>query len=315
MQQTLAITVIVTDSHGVWAQRTYFTEVRESDPDDLDSYNLPAIAYNAVYTVPADGPLVVDAPQEGLANLVYGDEDAYQYATVSPPFPAGTPVINANDGTFTYTPPDNYAGIDQFAFQATDSKGGKSNPASITAAKPDIVATQVQNNKPTTTLSDTIKRTTGVYIPVDSDDDDDDGNADNDRTSQKPMALPDNDLYKVVIKSMPEGTFTLKWGDPNGFDDITVWADDKLTTPVINGAPWDAKNNGNNSVFYVQGLIRGPEQTDRQLDRSEQAKWRCAVRLQLRHFQCVRVAWTAQCARHIAIQVFCNRRNGWRREE
>src|SRR5437899_10600410 len=92
----------------------------------LAAQNKPPVANNDSYSVNANSTLTVQAPGV-LANDTDQDGDpltALLAANVS----HGTLTFNAN-GSFNYTPTNNFTGTDSFIYQANDGKALSGNAA------------------------------------------------------------------------------------------------------------------------------------------------------------------------------------------
>jgi alpha-tubulin suppressor-like RCC1 family protein/subtilisin family serine protease len=81
--------------------------------------NWAPVASNDTYTLNEDVPLIVQAPGV-LTNDTDVDGDTLNAILVTAPT-NGTLILNAN-GSFTYTPSNNYYGIDRFVYKPNDGK-------------------------------------------------------------------------------------------------------------------------------------------------------------------------------------------------
>ena len=84
-----------------------------------DAVNHPPVAVNDTGATLGTAPLVLSV----LANDTDSDGDRVSIASVTPPS-AGTAVINALDGTITYTAPVGSSGLHTFNYMVTDRRGG-----------------------------------------------------------------------------------------------------------------------------------------------------------------------------------------------
>ncbi|HXG10152.1 MAG TPA: cadherin-like domain-containing protein [Gemmataceae bacterium] len=95
---------------------------------EVHDINHPPVAVSDSYTVDEDTPLQVNAPGV-LGNDSDPDDDPLTAALVSGPS-HGALTFNS-DGSFTYTPNENWNGQDSFTYQAGDGRGGTAT-ASVT---------------------------------------------------------------------------------------------------------------------------------------------------------------------------------------
>jgi VCBS repeat-containing protein len=94
----------------------------------VNPVNDPPATVNDEYTTEEDTPLVIAAPGV-LANDSDVDGDPLEAILVNPP-QHGSVTLNA-DGSFTYTPNENFNGVDGFSYLAEDG-AGNSEVASVT---------------------------------------------------------------------------------------------------------------------------------------------------------------------------------------
>jgi VCBS repeat-containing protein len=146
----------------------------------VNAVNDPPVANNDSYIVNEDNPLTVaaagvltndtdvDNPNNGNAGLTVKDADSTTQGIQPVSAPShGTLNLNA-DGSYTYTPANNYHGSDSFTYKATDGTA-ESNTATVT------ITVNSVNDKPTadaqevTTDEDVAKEITLVGNDVDGD--------------------------------------------------------------------------------------------------------------------------------------------------
>ena len=137
--------------------------------------NTPPTAADDSYEVDEDTALAVDAVMGLLANDSDANSDALTVAVVDSP-EHGTLTLN-EDGSFTYTPEDDYYGADSFTYKASDGLN-ESEAASVTITVTDVddpstitlpEAYSDPDNPAQVTVGDTVSFTVGVD---DLDDDD-----------------------------------------------------------------------------------------------------------------------------------------------
>ena len=86
----------------------------------INPVNDPPVAVADTYSVPVNGTLTVDADAGVLANDTDVDGDELSAVLVDAP-QHGTLELNA-DGSFTYTPDEDFRGTDTFTYQASDGQ-------------------------------------------------------------------------------------------------------------------------------------------------------------------------------------------------
>lgn len=104
----------------------------DSDPATVNltvfAMNHPPVAVNDAYTVTANGILTIPSP--GVLNNDTDPENNALVATLVSGTSNGTLVLYSN-GSFTYTPQQNFQGVDSFTYQASDTNS-LSNVATVT---------------------------------------------------------------------------------------------------------------------------------------------------------------------------------------
>ncbi|MHA2603277.1 MAG: cadherin-like domain-containing protein, partial [Candidatus Thorarchaeota archaeon SMTZ1-83] len=98
-------------------------------PKDTVVANVAPVAVNDSYEAYEDTPLSIPAPGI-LANDSDIDGDVFHVEPVRMPYD-GVIVLYA-DGSFVYTPNQDWSGIDSFDYQVADGAGGTSNVATVT---------------------------------------------------------------------------------------------------------------------------------------------------------------------------------------
>jgi VCBS repeat-containing protein len=155
--------VRVTVAPGVIGHRTIQTRVRISyreghtdyvaivDDGNATIINNPPVAADNAYSVNEDNTLTVAAPGV-LGNDSDPDGDTLTAVLVSGPS-HGTLTLNP-DGSFTYTPAENFFGTDYFTYQAYDGVA-YSNVATVTITVTSVNDAPVAQNDSYTTDEDT----------------------------------------------------------------------------------------------------------------------------------------------------------------
>ena len=124
------VTITATDSEGAATSTTF----------ELVVNNVAPTANDDTYTTTEDGVLEVDAASGLLVNDTDPGSDDLLAALVDAPA-HGTLTVN-EDGSFTYTPSDNFNGTDSFTYRAQDGESD-SNVATAT------IAVSAVNDQPT----------------------------------------------------------------------------------------------------------------------------------------------------------------------
>ena len=106
--------------------------------------NTAPVASTDSYTVAENGELTVDAAEGVLANDTDTDGDTLT-ANLDDTTQNGTLTFNS-DGSFTYTPDDDFAGVDSFTYTASDG-ADSSNQALVTIIVDDDVPVQTGDNE------------------------------------------------------------------------------------------------------------------------------------------------------------------------
>jgi VCBS repeat-containing protein len=110
----------------------------------VNASNRPPVAVNDSYTTNRNEPLTVDAP-----GILGNDSDPDEGNTITavlvngPPASAGTLTLNAN-GSFTFTPANNYAGTTTFTYRARDNNDASSTNTATVSIEVKDVATSGQ---------------------------------------------------------------------------------------------------------------------------------------------------------------------------
>ena len=116
-----SFTVVVSDGNGGTATSTVtigITPVNDPPkPEDPDNPNFDPATGNYSLTTPEDTPV------SGQVKATDADGDTLTFALGNKSPANGTVVVNA-DGTWTYTPKDNYNGSDSFSVVVSDGHGG-----------------------------------------------------------------------------------------------------------------------------------------------------------------------------------------------
>src|SRR5262249_13423735 len=121
-------TYTITDGEGSATATVTITVTPVSDPP---------VASDDTYNAPSSGDLVVDASNGVLANDFDADGDPLTATLLSGPS-SGTLNFNS-DGSFTYTPPSNFAGSVSFTYEVSDGNGG-TDEATVTIHSPGSVS-------------------------------------------------------------------------------------------------------------------------------------------------------------------------------
>jgi VCBS repeat-containing protein len=147
------------------------------------------------YDASEDTPLVVNASQGVLANDTgLGDGGLVVSLLTAPSH--GEVTIN-NDGSFTYTPAENYAGLDAFTYQVTDADG---DSASASVA----LTIAAANDLPTTSNgSATVDEDAFVEIDL--------------RAFSADVETSDDNLLYQIVESPSHGTLQPVAGQPGLF--------------------------------------------------------------------------------------------------
>jgi hypothetical protein len=173
---------------------------------DVTSVNDPPVALNDSDSTDEDTAVTINATAND--SDVDGNLDPSSATPITAPSD-GT-VVNNNDGTFTYTPDENFNGSDSFAYQVCDTDGS-CDTATVT-----IEVTPV--NDPPVALNDSAStdEDTAVTINATANDSDVDGNLD--PSSATPIIAPSDG----TVANNNDGTFTYT-PDPN-FNGIDSFA-------------------------------------------------------------------------------------------
>ncbi|MBI4338050.1 MAG: tandem-95 repeat protein [Chloroflexi bacterium] len=127
--------------------------------------NTVPVAVNDSYTTDEDTALSIAAPGV-LENDMDADKDVLTVVLVTGPA-HGTLALNA-DGSFTYTPVDNYHGSDGFTYKANDGKA-ESDAAVVTIDVAPVNSAPVAQDQAVTTQEDTALTITLEGSDVDGD--------------------------------------------------------------------------------------------------------------------------------------------------
>ena len=108
--------------------------------------NLAPLAQDNNYQVEQGKPLSVNATQGVLLNDSDPDGDVLSAVASNASTAQGGQIVLATNGSFNYTPPAGFSGIDQFDYSISDGRGGSSTATveiEVTATpSPDPVSTQ-----------------------------------------------------------------------------------------------------------------------------------------------------------------------------
>ncbi|MCX7843915.1 MAG: cadherin-like domain-containing protein, partial [Candidatus Bipolaricaulota bacterium] len=196
------------------------------------TYNRPPTAQNDSYTTYKNTPLSVGAPGV-LANDSDPDGDALTAELVSGPT-QGTLTLNPN-GSFTYTPPANFAGTVTFTYRAKDSDGAYSSTATVTITVENRAPT-AQNDSYTTYKNTPLSVSAPGVLANDSD--------------------PDGDALTAELVSGPtQGTLTL---NPNGSFTYTPPANWTGTTTFTYRAKDTSNAYSNTATVTITVQNRSP---------------------------------------------------------
>ncbi len=109
--------------------------------DDFYGITFPFVLEDQTFSVPAPGVLRNDSPAAGEVGCVASPSTSSQ----------GGSVTLATDGSFTYSPPADYAGSDTFTYRIVPSADAASCPTSVNTGVVTLTVTQV-NDAPTLSL-------------------------------------------------------------------------------------------------------------------------------------------------------------------
>jgi hypothetical protein len=125
-----------------------------------DPQNRPPVASDGTASVTAG------ASVSGTLSASDPDGDALTYAIVGNGTMGTVTITNTSTGAFTYSANSGASGDDTFTFQATDSHGAASNPATVTVAiqPPPACATNVTGSVAVTMGNLRLDRRTGHYF-------------------------------------------------------------------------------------------------------------------------------------------------------
>jgi ELWxxDGT repeat protein/VCBS repeat-containing protein len=153
-----------------------------------DVNEAPTAAANS-YTTNRDAPLTVNVAQGVLANDTDVDGDTLTAQIVSQPA-SGSLTLNG-DGSFTYTPNDNFSGTDSFTYRASDG--------SLTSNTVTVTITVADVNTAPVAVADTYTTDEDTTLTVDVDN----GVLDNDTD------VNDDTLTATLVTEPTHGTLTL----------------------------------------------------------------------------------------------------------
>ena len=125
----------------------------------------PPVSYPPVATA-APVNTAEDTPVSGAVTATDVNGDALTFSKVSDPA-HGTVTVNAN-GTYTYTPANNYNGTDSFMVMVSDGHGGQ-NTATVNVTVTPVNDPPVATALPVTTLEDKPVNRTVTATDVDGD--------------------------------------------------------------------------------------------------------------------------------------------------
>jgi len=132
----------------------------EPIPGIIDDVNDPPVAGDDSDSTPEDTPVTIDVT--GNDHDVDGTIVSWTLESQ----PGHGSVVNNGDGTFTYTPDQDYNGPDSFTYSVTDDDGATSNAATVTVDIDDVndppVAGDATANVSEEGLSNGIKDTDGT---------------------------------------------------------------------------------------------------------------------------------------------------------
>ena len=209
------------------------------------------VARNEAYETNEDTTLTVEAPGV-LENDTDVDGDSLTAAVVTEP-QNGTLDLDP-DGSFTYTPNENFNGEDTFQYEARDVNGG-------TATAAVTITVTAQNDSP---VANTDTATTDEDSPVKTDVVENDTDPDGDNLTVLSASDPENGTATInddnTITYTPRenfngaDSFTYRIGDGNGgFDRATV----NVTVRPVNDAPV-AQNDAYNTDEDQQLTVGAP---------------------------------------------------------
>jgi large repetitive protein len=194
------------------------------------------------YATDEDSPISRDAPGV-LANDTDAEDEEGLTVRLADDVQNGALTLN-EDGSFTYTPDNNFNGRDSFTYVVVDADGEESEPVTVT------LAVAVGNDAPEATDDE---ETTQEDSPVTIDALGNDADPDNDALSIRDVGTPENGTAEVrggEILYTPDanfnGTDTFEYTvvDANG---ATSTATITVTVEAVNDAPV-ARNDGVTTV-------------------------------------------------------------------
>ncbi|MBO1928237.1 retention module-containing protein, partial [Thiomicrorhabdus sp. 6S2-11] len=202
---------ITFDGEAFTAQDVLITEEGDSLAE-----NTPPIANDDLFETDEDVPLIFT-----VDDLLGNDTDAEgdNLTVISVTQPENGDLVDNGDGTYTYTPNENYNGSDSFNYQITDGNGGTSEATVGITVAPIDDATIINPDTATT------EEDTPVVIDVIANDSDIDGPV-------SPVAsVTDGANGTVVINQDGTVTYTPN-ADFNGSDQFTYTNEEGNTATV-----------------------------------------------------------------------------------
>ncbi|MEO1267318.1 MAG: cadherin-like domain-containing protein [Myxococcota bacterium] len=189
----------------------------------IGTYNRRPVAAVDTYSTDEDAQLTVSMASAGvLDNDSDPDMDTLSVdATLEDDVNNGSLSLNSANGTFTYTPNQDFNGTDSFSYRATDGNL-TSDPVTVT------ITVNPQNDRPVanndTSPGYTVNEDTMLQVSLAAD-----GVLDNDTDidGDALTAVLDDDVNNGTLSLNPNGTFTYQPNpDFNGTDSFTYFAND-----------------------------------------------------------------------------------------
>jgi VCBS repeat-containing protein len=216
------------------------TSVAEVDdvlqsPKDAVVANVAPVAVDDSYETNEDTPLSIPTPGI-LANDSDMDGDAFHVEPVE--MPSNGVIVLYADGSFVYTPKQDWSGIDSFKYQVADGAGGTSNEATVTITVLPVNDAPVGQDDSYSTDED------GILVVVAAD-----GVLANDGDIEgDPLFISDTlGPTHGILTPLPDGSFTYTPNDDfNGLDSfdyevsdgvLTDMATVTITVTPVNDAP------------------------------------------------------------------------------